>query len=340
MCPTTDFAYFASKVKYREPGPKVEWLNKNDIFRHKRNFMKPLTAYIMGWKASLQHKRMWLALYGFNLLLAFLAAFPLSGFLSKTVGQSLAFTRSLEGFDYTFLRDFLREYGQGFGQIVNHAIGYVALYLLLSILLMGGILHVFRQWGEPFRRAAFWQGCTRYFWRMLRLAVYFLLLQGLVLALFGFIFYKAGIGSSLSELETEVPVIQAANFILPLYLLAAILVFMLHDYAKIHVVHADQRWLFRPIWQAVKLVFRNFGKVVLLYLLNVASFLLLSVLYWRLSGFLKGGAYFGLFLLGQFFVIGRIGLKLVNLGSATWLYRQAFGGVVKEYKKDPPNSPS
>lgn len=287
--------------------------------------MEPLTAYIMGWNASLQHKRMWLALYGFNLLLGFLAAFPLSGFLSKTVGQSLAFTRSLEGFEYSFLRDFLREYGQGFGQIVNQAIGYVALYLLLSVLLMGGILCTFLLRGEPFRWAAFWLGCARYFWRMLRLAVYFLLLHGLALALFGFIFYKAGIGSSLSELDTEVPVIQAANFVLPLYLLAAILVLMLHDYARIHVVHVDQRWLFRPLWQAVKLVFRNFGKAALLYLLNIASFVLFAALYWWLSGFLEGGAFAGSFLLGQAFVVGRIGLKLVNLGGAAWLYQHAFG---------------
>lgn len=287
--------------------------------------MKALTAYLMGWKAVIRHKRMWLALYLFNVLFAFFAAFPLSGFLSKTVGQSLAFTRSLEGFDYTFLRDFLREYGQGVGQIMNQAVIYAVLYLLLSILLIGGILAIFRQWDEPFRWAAFWQGCTHFFWRMLRLSIYFLLLHGAVLALFGFVFFKMGVGSSLLELDSEESIIRAGHIILPFYLLAAILVFMLHDYAKIHVVQTEPRWLFRPIWEAIKFVFRNFGKVALLYLLNVASFLLLTAMYWWLSGLLKNGAYFGLFLFGQAFVIGRVGLKLVNLGSAAWLYQQLPG---------------
>lgn len=284
--------------------------------------MKAFTAYLMGYKTALRNGRMWLALYLFNVLFAFLAAFPLSGFLSKTVGQSLAFTRSLQGFDYTFLRDFVREYGQGFGQIMDQALVYAVLYLLLSVLLIGGVLAVFRRWAEPFRWAAFWQGCTHFFWRMLRLSIYFLLLHGAVLALFGFVFFKMGIGSSLLELDTEESIIRAGRIILPLYLLAAVLVFMLHDYAKIHVVQVDQRWLFRPIWQAIRLVFRNFGKVALLYLLNVASFLLLTGLYWWLSGLVKGGGIGGIFLFGQAFVIGRIGLKLVNLGSATWLYQQ------------------
>lgn len=284
--------------------------------------MKAFTAYLTGWKTALQHWRMWLGLYLITLLFALLAALPLRGFLSKTVGQSLAFSRSFEGFDYTFLRDFLREYGQGFGAIMNQAVGYTILYLLFSVLLMGAILSVIGQRERAFRWVDFWQGGLRFFWRMLRLAVYFLLLHGLVLAFFGFLFYRATKGFAPFELESEAPILRAIRLFLPLYLLLAILVFMLHDYAKIHAVQVGRRWLFRPTLRAIRLVFRHFGKIALLYLLNVATFALLMVFYWWLSESLNSGAYFGMFLLGQGLAAGRVGLKLVNLGSATWLYQQ------------------
>ena len=288
--------------------------------------MNAISAYIAGWKAVFRNGRMWLVLYLSNFLLALLATLPFSGYLSKTIGQSLEPGRNLSGFNYTFINDFIREYGQGLSPILDASMGFILLYLLFSVALMGGILLVFRHFSEPFQWVLFRQGCFRFFWRLLRLTAYFLLLHVAVLGLFGWFFYLATDGFAVFQMETEFELVRPLYFILPIYLLVAVAFFMVQDYAKVHVVQVDEALLTRPIRQAFGLVFRNFGPFFLLYLLNIASLAVLFTLYWWISSRFQAtseGTIAGLFMLGQAFIVGRIGLRLLNLSSATYLYQKA-----------------
>ena len=289
--------------------------------------MNAISAYIAGWKAVFRNGRMWLALYLLNFLLALLAAIPFSGYLGKTIGQSLEPGRNLSGFNYTFINDFIREYGQGLSPILDASMGFILLYLLFSVALMGGILLVFRHFSEPFQWGLFRQGCFRFFWRLLRLTVYFMLLHVAVLGLFGWFFYLATDGFAVFQMETEFELVRPLYFILPVYLLVALALFMVQDYAKVHVVQVDETLLTRPIRQAFGLVFRNFGPFFLLYLLNIASLLVLFTLYWWVSSRFQatsGRTIAWLFMLGQAFIVGRIGLRLLNLSSATYLYQKVI----------------
>ena len=290
--------------------------------------MKAVSAYIAGWKAVFRNGRMWLALYLFNLLFALTAVIPFSGYLGKTVGQSLELERHLKGFDYVFVNDFLREYRQGVSPILNASLGIILLYLLFSILMMGGILVVFRDFYGAFRWEAFWQGCRQFFWRLLRLTLYFGLIHLAVLALFGILFFLATGGFAIFEMETELELVRPLYYLLPVYLLVAAAFFMVQDYAKIHVVKEGRRWVFRPVLQSFTLAARNFGPFFLLYLLNIISLLLFFGLYWWINGLFQpdtGSGIALLFLWGQAFVCARIGLRLLNLASATYLYQKATG---------------
>jgi len=286
--------------------------------------MNAISAYIEGWKAVFRKGRMWLALYLFNFLFALLAAIPFSGYLGKTVGHSLDLARNLGGFNYTFINDFLREHGQGLSPALNASLGFLLLYLLVSALLAGGILLVFRQFSEPFRWPVFWQGCFRFFWRLLRLTFYFMLMQAAVLGLFALFFFLATNGFAVFKMETELELVRPLYFLLPFYLLLAVFLFMVQDYAKVHIVRTEPNLLARPIAQTFGLVFRNFGPFFFLYFLNIVSLLLLFGAYWWVSSHFQatsGGAAALLFFWGQAFVFGRIGLRLLNLASATYLYQ-------------------
>ena len=269
-----------------------------------------------------RYRKMWLALYLLNFGFALLASLPFSGYLSKTLGQSLEMERHLEGFDYTFINDFLREYGQGISAFIDTSLGFIFLYLLFSVALMGGILLAFQHFSEAFRWSTFWEGCRHFFWRLLRLTIYFILIHAAILGLFGLFFYLATHGFAIFEMETELELVRPLYYLLPLYLLTATIIFMIQDYAKIHVVQVNQQWLTRPIWQATELVYRNFGRFFFLYLLNIATLIALFAAYWwigQLFSTTTNTAIALSFFWGQFFVFGRIGLRLLNLGSATYL---------------------
>jgi len=284
-----------------------------------------MSAYAEGWKLVLGHFKMWGLFYVCNVLFALVAAYPLNGFLQSTIGDSLAIMDSLPGFDYTFVTGFLNQYGKGFSLILNQSFLVIGAFLLFSVFLSGGILEVFKRRKEDFAFAHFWSGCGKYFFRLLRLMIYFMVGQGTLLFLAWTCFKSLSGGLSPFVLETDRDWVNAFKIILPFYLFFASLFMMLHDYAKIHIIHQGKSLLFQPIFQAIKMVFQNFFSCIFLYLLNFATFLLFFGIYYIVRNLLNADTMTSIlliFVVGQFFILARIATKLLNLGSATVLYQE------------------
>lgn len=279
------------------------------------NFIK---AYTSGLKTIFSKGKLWLLLYALNFIFAIFLAYPLSGFLGTKLGHTIAADKLFAGFDFVIANDFINEYGDAFGVILNQSIVGIGLYLLLSVFLVGGILNILKINEKKYSLSTFWSGGGKYFWRMLRLTIYFLLIQIGVFVLF-FMLLSILTAGGLERFHNEGEIMQMGLMVLPFYLLVATVFFMIHDYAKIHVVATDKSLLFQPIKQAFSWVFKNFSQTFLLYLLNLLTFGLLFFIYLKLDG---GTAILAVFLIGQFFVLARIGTKLLNLASATELYQQ------------------
>ncbi len=277
-----------------------------------------IEAYLSGWKETFRKKKLWLLLYALNIGFAILLAYPLVGFLEEKLGTTLAADVLFEQFDYAIVNDFMDQYGNSIWLVFNQTKAMLFVYLLFSAFLVGGILHVFRTRNEVFRLSNFWSACGRYFWRMLRLTIYFLIVQALLLLLFFTLFSSLTTGG-LERFHNEGEIIQVGLIMLPFYLLFAMVFFMVQDYTKIHIVQEDKIILFKPIWQAIRLVFKNLPQTFLLYLINLLTFGLLFFMYWHID--FNSSVLFA-FLLGQAFVLARIGTKLLNLASATVLYQR------------------
>jgi len=277
------------------------------------NFIK---AYTSGLKTIFGKGKLWLLLYALNFLFAIFLAYPLSGFLGNKLGDTLAADKLFENFDFSITNDFINQYGDAFGVIANQSVFGLGLYLLLSVFLVGGILNIFKEAEGSYGLSDFWKGGGKYFWRMLRLAIYFLAMQIGILILF-FLLFSTLTAGGLDRFHNEGDIIRRGLIILPIYLLCSTIFFMIHDYAKIQVVATDKQIVFRPILEAFKWVFRNFGQAFLLYLVNLLTFAVLFFIYLKLDG---GSAILAIFLIGQFFIVARIGTKLLNLASATKLY--------------------
>lgn len=287
--------------------------------------MALIKSYQSGWKKVWKNKRMWALLYLLNFVFALLSAVPFSGFLSKSLGHTLATSNMLDGFDYTFISDLMREYGSGFSVVMNLSMGIILLFFVFSIFWMGGILSILKRAENDYSFKKFWQGSAFYFWRLIRLTFYFTFLQAVILGIFGFIFISMGV--SPFEVESEVEVIQRIMIISPIYLFFATIIFMIQDYAKIHIVHQETKWIFQPIKNAFSFVVKNFRKCFGLYLLNILTFFTFFGIYWILSNSFHSNStptIALLFLIGQAFIFSRIAVKLLNLGSAMELLRSEY----------------
>ncbi len=286
--------------------------------------MKAIKAYAKGWQFLFKNWKMCLILYVFNVGFAIVAAFPLNNYLQSTVAHTLSIQESLKGFNYAIISDFLNEYGSGLAVIFNQSLVIVFLFLLVSIFLTGGILNVVKYFPTRFEHGIFWQGCIKYFWRLFRLTFYFLIVQGLVL----FIAYKAYTftagGIDFFKLDSDQQLVDAFKIVLPIYLFVVMLLFLIQDYIKIHVVHQEKFLLTKPIWQGVVSVFKNILPFLILYLFNLITFILVFGTYWLVSDSFQTetlGMIFLVFAISQICIIARIGVRLINLSSVGWLYQ-------------------
>lgn len=281
--------------------------------------MTAINAYIKGWGVLFNHKKMWMMVYLFNVLFAAIMLLPAKNFLTNTIGNSLAADKILKKFDYPYISDIIDNHIFTMSMIKDQSIVVIILFLFFSIFMMGGIIGSIRR-GQGFSFRPFWSDCGYYFWRFLRLTIFFLIIHAIALTLAGFAF--SSIGLNPFKMESDAVFVTRFKIVGTIYLFLAVFIFMIQDYAKLQIVKMDKTFINRPILQSIRLIFKNFFPCLLLYLINIFFFLLIAGLYYLLRTNLKmtsDGTILMAFLIGQLFLMVRIGLKFLNLMSANHL---------------------
>jgi len=292
--------------------------------------LRAVQAYIKGCHFLVSNWKLCLVLYTFNIAFAFIAAFPLNNYLQSTVAHTLSIQESLKGFNYGIISDFLNEYGSGLAVVFNQSLVILFLFLLISIFLTGGILNIIKFSPARYDNFTFWQGCLNYFWRFFRLTTYFLIIHAILLFIIFKVYTTISGGLNLFELDSDKQLVDAFKIVFPVYLFLVMLVFLVQDYIKIHIVHEERFLLTQPIWQGVVLVFKNFIPFLLLYVFNMLTFIILFGVYWLISNTFQTetlGIIFLVFIIGQICIIARIGIRLINLSSASWLYKKVINNA-------------
>ena len=292
--------------------------------------MNFIIAYFKGIWQVLKSGKMIAVHYLTLLILALLSALPLMNLMEAKFGRSLAIEKLMPDFDYTVFQDFKNMPGVGdaFSAIGNTSVYLLLLFFILSVFLTGGVLEVYKNAPAKFTLRSFFSGCTYYFWRLLRMTVYFMVVHALVAGLFVFI-YRQLVDGGFAVLENEIGYLDVLKKVGIAYLLVGSLFFMVQDYAKIHMVHRDEGFVFNAFWGAFPLAFRSFFNTFLLYVLNALTFVGVVALYLFLSRFVMEDTLSGIglaLLLGQAFIIARIAVRLLNLSSATLIYK----GIMKK----------
>jgi len=284
--------------------------------------MQPIKAYCLGWKALFKSKIMWLFLFTANFLFALIVALPIKTLFNSAAANSLSINESLNRFDFTFLSDILNQYNMSIPIISNQLIMVIALYLLFSILLSGGIIYVFYL-NDKFSFGNFGKGSFKFFWRYLRLSIYFLVIQSLLIygAYKCYVIFSGGLNPF--EMESDSSLISAFKIVAPIYMLLFIIVKLIQDLIKIEIIKSDETLLIKPIMSALNTIAKNFFSFLLLYLLNVIVAIGFFAFYFLIKNLfpISSQTVLPLFILSQLFILCRIALKLVNYKSAVELFK-------------------
>ena len=267
-----------------------------------------------------QYRQMWLLLYLLTLVMAVFIAMPIKTYLESKAGHSLIVGDLIKGFDYTFLNDFMTNYGDGFSAIQQQSVLVIGLFLLLMVFFVGGILSIYKEKPTKWDKAIFWSNSAHYFWKMLRLTIYFFFIHSLVLGLFFFIYYLLINGFSL---EDDTIIFTAWKWVLPFYMLVSAFFFMWHDYTKAIIVRSNERWLFKSIISAFQFSIKNFKSAYFLYLITLGLLLIFYSLNYIYSMSFEIDSttqiYIG-FIISQLFILARLAVKLINWSTVSLFY--------------------
>lgn len=277
-----------------------------------------------GLRQFWQYRQMWLLLYLLTLVMAIFIAMPIKSYLESKAGHSLMVEDLIKGFDYTFLNDFMTNYGDGFSAITQQFVLVVGLFLLLMVFFVGGILAIYKEKPVKWNRAIFWGNSAAYFWKMLRLTVYFFFIHAFVLGVFFLIYYFMVNGFSL---EDDTVIFTAWKWLLPFYILVSTFFFMWHDYTKVILVRNNDKFIFKSIVSAFKFIIKHFKSTYTLYLINLGLLLIvygLNYIY-TLNFEINNTSqiYIG-FIISQVFILARLAVKLINWSIASLFYDKNY----------------
>lgn len=252
----------------------------------KETTMQVLNSYGNGIKRAFLEPKMVFVLWLVNFVFASVIYFLVSGYLSDTIGNSLVASNFLKGFDFKTFFELMAHEGEGLHWIYYAALILVFLFYWVSIFLHGGILSVLKtraQAGEMEGRdkrfaAAFFQGAGMFFGRFFRLAIYSLLLW-IVFGVIYFILHKIlTLFTAGGTNETAMFYLFWVHIVIALFFY--FLIRMVGDYARIRIVAEDSKAVFGSLVYAVRFVFGNFFKTLILYYLILITGLVIFGIYW------------------------------------------------------------
>lgn len=286
--------------------------------------MSVIKAYSKGWGQVFRNWKMWLLLFAMNVFFALTSALPFNNYFNAKIGDSLALQTLLERFDFGIMSDFLNNYGFGLSILINQSRMMIGLYLLLSVFLMGGIVKTVQNQHNRYHAGEFWGASAQYFWRFLRLTVYFLLIHAVVFAIFATLFFFLSDGMSPDNVRSEKTIINALKITGVFYLFTASIVRLVQDYSKIHIVESNTTYIFSSIINGIQIVFKNFFRTFPLMLLNILTLVLFYGIFKLLDLNIYANSWASIFLLfvvGQAFIFSRIALKIHNIAADYRMYQ-------------------
>lgn len=256
---------------------------------------------------------------------------------SGTLNHSLASRRLVDGWDLSALIEL--------GQLQNSpielqgptVIHFSVVFAIFMLFVTGGILATYVRDEKP-QTAPFFDACGHYFWRFVRLLIYF----AIVLLPIGAI--GAGVGALYDHIdEISISPFPAVYFFVAsglVILLLLAIVRLWFDLAEIIAIADDERRMHKALRRAARLLWNNFFSLLWLYLRIAIIGLLvfaIGVRVWMMN--LSPRSSILAFLLSQLMILLWIGARLWQRASEALWYREYAQTSVEEPVWTPPSSP-
>lgn len=266
--------------------------------------------------------RMVLVYYLSSLVFGLILTLPMWTSLRQFVGASEMGALLAGRLDWDFVIEFLHNNPSLLPTLQRLLALMFLLHTLWSLFLSGGAFAVFAA-GRKYEPAAFWSGAAKYFGRFLRLAAWSLLPAFALLLL---LFLPGLLKRVIFGSDPYENVGYWMGWVTVGWSYVCLLFFKLvFDYARIHVVMAEDRQMRFALAEGLRFALRNFARAFALSLLFFCAGLLVLAIYNPLADSLAAPSalvIFLLFVLQQAYLFWRKALGLALDASQVQLYRE------------------
>ncbi len=218
-------------------------------------FKKGINQGILNWRVILI---LWLINFIFSLIFFF----PTNSLFSKAFSRSLIFEKTLRG-DLSIFFEFMTHYKNEIGMLILFSLFLSLLYWFINLFLSGGIISLLKDDGKNSKDI--FSNAPKYFWRFIKLSFLFIPLIILFLIIWRLL-------EKSNELFFNFTGSEKFSFYFSLltFIIAGILFLilrMLFDYGRIRIVFREEKTITLSLLRTINLVFKNFGKTFILYIL-------------------------------------------------------------------------
>jgi hypothetical protein len=300
-----------------------------------------------------------------TLLIALPMAAAMQSLLARHLGRSLAAESAARGVNYDWMQEFADQASGlgvtfkptiiGFGAVLDNLSGFLdnvehpvvivaaaGVYILLWIFVAGGIVDRYAR-NRPTHVIGFFTASGVFFFRFLRLAVVQWLVYSAVFSSVHPLLFERLYPRLIHDITVER---NAFAIRVGLYLVFGVLVaacVTVFDYAKVRAIVEDRRSMVSAVVDAIRFVRRNAAAAATLFGLNFALFVAAVAMYAVVVAPVGGAdvAMWMAFVIGQFYLVARLWVKLVFWASETALFQNQLAHVGYVNRPEPrwPESP-
>jgi hypothetical protein len=309
--------------------------------------MSPIRAWCNGVRRVVSAPSLVVGVWALTTLVTLPLAVAMRNDIAGSLGQSLAAGAAARGMNYEWMQEFagqatglratLRPTIVGFAAVLDNLSAFLdnvrrpsavaaasGIYVLLWVFLSGGVIDRYAR-ERTARANGFFAACGAYVFRFFRLAIITAIVYGLLFGalqpwLFTWLYPRLIRGI---DVERTAFIIRGGLYLVfALLLAAANIVF---DYAKVRTVVEDRRSMLVAVLASCRFIRNNPAGAIGVYALDVAVFAATLAVYALIapSGGGIGVMAWAAFAIGQAYIAGRLGVRLLFWASETALFISA-----------------
>lgn len=276
-----------------------------------------INAFKYGLQMGVKQWRTALIAYFLQLLIVVPLGFQVYQVLEASIGNSLGLNKLMSGFNDTVVTDFFNVHGASLSPLLGQLRWVLLIYLIVSVFINAGLLNAVVK--EKKGWFVFWEGGAGYFFRFLKVALFFLLIAGIWTGVI-WVPFMGFFQTSPEVFSSEKISVLMLFAVLFIYFIVLVFLFNWSVIARIKIMTAELK-----IGQALKEGFvfsvRNYFSIMGLFLLFLFIQLIFMAIYWNIesaSGMISPVLVLVFFILQQLLIYSR------------WVFKIGIYGGVKD----------